>query len=80
VSNPSDRKTARKKEEEKKKKDALVIFLSSGIPKSQLDTLAVDVHVSDVVLKDGRDVDLGAGADKTRKLSQVTGAWPGRSR
>lgn len=38
--------------------DSLVVFLSGGIPKSQLDLLAIYLDVGDIVLKDGRNVDL----------------------
>lgn len=37
---------------------ALVILLTGGIPKRQLDLLAVDFDIGNVVLKDGGDVDL----------------------
>jgi hypothetical protein len=38
--------------------DSLVIFLTGGIPKSQLDPLAIHVDIGDIVLKDGGNVDL----------------------
>lgn len=38
--------------------ESVVVFLASSIPKGQLDVLAVDLDVGDVVLEDGRDVDL----------------------
>lgn len=37
---------------------AVVIFLSSSIPKRELNMLSVDLDIGDVVLKDGRDVHL----------------------
>lgn len=37
---------------------AVVIFLASSIPEGELDVLAVDLDVGDVVLEDGGDVDL----------------------
>lgn len=37
---------------------AVIIFLAGGIPQGELDVLAIDLDVGDVVLKDGRDVDL----------------------
>lgn len=46
----------------------LVILLSGGIPQGQLDFLAVDLHVGNVVLEDGGDVDLS-------KIS-VIARWP----
>ena len=38
--------------------ETVVIFLASGIPKGELDVLAVNLYIGDVVLEDGRDVDL----------------------
>ena len=38
--------------------EAVVILLTGGIPQRQLDMLAIDLDVGDVVLEDGRDVDL----------------------
>jgi hypothetical protein len=37
---------------------SVVIFLTSGIPKGELDVLAIDLDIGDVVLEDGGDVDL----------------------
>jgi hypothetical protein len=37
---------------------SVVIFLASGIPKGELDVLAIDFDIGDVVLEDGGDVDL----------------------
>jgi hypothetical protein len=37
---------------------SVVIFLASGIPEGELDVLAIDLDVGDVVLEDGGDVDL----------------------
>jgi hypothetical protein len=36
----------------------VVILLTGGIPKGQLDVLAVNLDIGDVVLEDGGDVDL----------------------
>ena len=36
----------------------VVILLAGGIPEGELDVLAVDLDIGDVVLKDGGDVDL----------------------
>ena len=36
----------------------IVIFLSSGIPKSQFNVLAVNLDVGNVIFKDGRNVNL----------------------
>jgi len=40
----------------------VVIFLTSRIPKSQLDMFTIDLNIGDVILEDGRDVDLRKGA------------------
>ena len=37
---------------------AVVIFLASSIPEGELDVLAIDLDIGDVVLEDGGDVDL----------------------
>jgi hypothetical protein len=37
---------------------SVVIFLTSGIPEGELDVLAIDFDIGDVVLEDGGDVDL----------------------
>jgi len=38
--------------------ETIIIFLASGIPQSQLNVLAVDFDVGNIVLKNGRDVHL----------------------
>jgi hypothetical protein len=38
--------------------EAVVIFLAGGIPESELDVLAVNLDIGDIVLEDGGDVDL----------------------
>ena len=38
--------------------ETIVIFLASGIPKGELNVLAIDFHVCDVVLEHCWDVDL----------------------
>lgn len=38
--------------------ETVVILLAGGIPEGELDVLAVDLDVGDVVLEDGGDVDL----------------------
>lgn len=38
--------------------ETIVVFLAGGIPKGKLDVLAIDLNVGDVVLENGRDVDL----------------------
>lgn len=37
---------------------SVVIFLTSGIPEGELDVLAIDLNIGDVVLENGGDVDL----------------------
>jgi hypothetical protein len=44
--------------------DSLVIFLTGGIPKRQLDPLAIHIDIGDVVLKDGGNVDLRDGLSR----------------
>ena len=39
----------------------VVVFLASRIPQRELDVLAVDLHIGDVVLEHGGDIDLGCG-------------------
>ncbi len=36
----------------------VVIFLTGGIPQSQLDVLSINLDIGDVVLEDGWDVNL----------------------
>lgn len=43
--------------------ETIVIFLASRIPKGQLDVLAVNLDVGDIVLENGGDVDLGVEND-----------------
>lgn len=50
----------------------VVILLASGIPQGQLDVLAIDLDIRDIVLKDGRDVDLEA---ETVGLAMRTQRW-----
>jgi hypothetical protein len=38
--------------------ESVVVFLAGGIPQGQLDVLAVDLDIGDVVFEDGGDVDL----------------------
>ena len=38
--------------------ESVVIFLASGIPEGEFDVLAVNLDIGDIVLEDGRDVDL----------------------
>lgn len=48
---------------------SVVVFLTCGIPESQLDVLAVHLDISDVVLEDGGDVDLRGDA-RGRKVAR----------
>lgn len=41
-----------------KRAETVIIFLASSIPKSELDVLAIDLNVRNIVLEDGGDVDL----------------------
>ena len=36
--------------------ETIIIFLTSGIPQSQLDVLAVDLDIGNIILKHRRDV------------------------
>jgi hypothetical protein len=36
----------------------VVVLLTGGIPQRQLDMLAIDLDIGDVVLEDGRNIDL----------------------
>lgn len=38
--------------------EAIVVFLAGSIPERQLDVLAVDLDIGDVVLEHGGDIDL----------------------
>jgi hypothetical protein len=38
--------------------ETVVIFLASSIPEGQFDVLAINLHVCDIVLEDGGNVDL----------------------
>lgn len=38
--------------------ETVVIFLASSIPEGELNVLAIDLNIGDVVLEDGRDIDL----------------------
>jgi len=42
----------------RKGSESVVIFLTGGIPKSQLDVLSVNFDIGNVVFEDGRNVDL----------------------
>ena len=41
-----------------KRSETVIIFLTGGIPKSQLDVLAIDLDVGNVVLENSGDVHL----------------------
>lgn len=38
--------------------ETVIIFLASSIPKGEFNVLAINLDVGDIVLEDGRDVDL----------------------
>lgn len=44
--------------------EAVVIFLSSRIPQGQLDVLAINLDIGDIVLEDSGDVDLSVCVSK----------------
>ena len=48
--------------------ETVVIFLASGIPEGELDVLAINLDVGDIVLENGGDVDLW-------KRELVGGLW-----
>lgn len=54
--------------------ETVVIFLTSGIPEGELDVLAVNLNVGDVVLEDSGNVDLYG------RESQYMCAWTGSKR
>jgi hypothetical protein len=49
----------------------VVILLTSSIPKGQLDVLAINLDIGDVVLEDGGDVDLVEMCQCTASLLSV---------
>ena len=58
---------------------AVVVFLASRIPESQLDVLAIDLDIGDVVLKDGGNIDLEVVASASLLYSTCLlciGQWP----
>lgn len=42
----------------RERSETIVILLASGIPQGQLDVLAIDLDIGDVILENGRNVDL----------------------
>ena len=55
--------------------ETVVVFLAGGIPKGQLDVLAIDLDIGDVVLEHGWDVHLfvlGHTDDKRRFSAKET--------
>jgi len=59
-----------------KRAQSVVIFLASGIPQGELDVLAIDFDIGDIVLEDGGNVDLREGTlgedDEKTGLSTCT--------
>lgn len=51
--------------------EAVVIFLASGIPKGQLDVLAVNLDVGDIVFENGGDVDLRRRKERTSQRGEL---------
>lgn len=56
-----------------KRTEPIVVFLTSRIPKSELNMLAIDLNIGDVVLKDSGDVDLSEVSqfDESRKDDDI---------
>lgn len=42
--------------------ETVIILLAGGIPKSELDVLAIDLNIGNIVLKNGGNVNLGEGS------------------
>jgi hypothetical protein len=51
--------------------ETVVIFLTSRIPKSKLNVLAVDLNIGNVVLKNGGNVDLRVLMLDQERITQV---------
>lgn len=56
--------------------ETIVVFLTSRIPKSQLDVLAVNLDVGDVVLEDGGNVDLAKERNRQQTASCIKAIEP----
>ena len=48
----------------RKGSETVVVFLASRIPQGQLDVLAINLDIGDIVLEDGGDVDLNTCISK----------------
>lgn len=57
--------------------ETVVIFLAGGIPEGELDVLAVDLDIGDVVLEDSGDIDLDgvSGCARRRALCGRCGRY-----
>ena len=55
--------------------ETVIIFLASSIPKGEFNMLAINLDVGDIVLEDGRDVDLREGTlgEDDQQTSLTTG-------
>jgi hypothetical protein len=51
--------------------ETVVIFLTSRIPKSKLNVLAINLNIGNVVLKDGGNVDLRGLMLDQERITQV---------
>jgi hypothetical protein len=51
--------------------ETVIIFLTSRIPKSKLNVLAVDLNIGNVVLKNGGNVDLRVLMLDQERITQV---------
>jgi len=56
--------------------NALVVLLSGGIPERELDLLSVDLDIGNIVLENGRDVDLCVSGNPGR-LGDMPSVDPG---
>lgn len=60
--------------------ETIVVFLAGGIPKCELDTLAINFDVCDVVLKYGRDIDLLSNSEGSAMFERQERSYFGQGR
>lgn len=53
--------------------ETVVILLAGGIPEGELDVLAVDLDVGDIVLEDSGDIDLRGGQSQCKCILERPG-------
>lgn len=51
--------------------EPIVVFLTSRIPKSELNMLAINLDIGDVVLEDSGDVDLSRMSQFQRQIVRI---------